>query len=328
MTGEDPESGGADDSPSGDDSPSADDSPSGDDWDESGSDSVRDQMEQALRAIRREGWKAACIYAIVDGVAVLLAVNLTLSVLEPSWTPESVTVVSSVPSGVATTLDVAGPVSIPGEIQVGAGVAGVVLVGEFVWRVRQPLVERFEAGNPAVAEALRTARDAVRSDADSPMARRLYEDVLDGLQETSSVALLDLRRVSVTVVLVLVLSVVSVQAAVYDVSVGNDANLTDDTADREENVTFSGLQDGESVLGESEVGEVGDENLTAEVESTRGDEETETDEDRSDVGGPAGGGGGANSGIEGQQAGFDRQEDIEDAQLVREYNVRIRDQQE
>lgn len=288
----------------------------------------RERMEAAIGKIRREGWKAATIHAVVDAVAVTLAVDLALTVVEPPWTPSGVEVASTVPGSLAATLGVTGPVSIPGAVLVGTGIGLVVFVGEFAWYVRQPLVERFEAGNPAVAEALRTARDTVERDADSEMATRLYADVLDRLRGTSSVALVDLRRLTVTVVVVLALSVVSVQAAIYDVTVGADGEEIETNGDEQASTEYSGLQDANSVLGEPETVTTGDQNQTAKVESTRGDDEV-GDQEFPDTGATTGpGGGGADGTIQGQQAGFSQQEEIEDAQLVREYNVQIREQEE
>ncbi len=289
-------------------------------------DDPRERMETAIREIRHEGWKAAAMYAIVDAVAVMLAVDLVVTTFDPSWTPSGVGVVSTVPADIASVLAVTGPVSIPGSVLLGGALGLVVLVGEFAWRVRQPLVERFEAGNPAVAEALRTARDAVERDADSEMARRLYANVLDRLEGTSSTALVNLWRMTATVVLVLVLSVAAVQVAVYDVSLdpgGEDAETTTD----EQEVEYSGLQEGSTVLGDPGSVTSGDENLTAQVSSTRGDEEIDDPEDFPETGGRAGGAGGAGDSVQEQQAGFSQREEIEDAELVREYNVRIRNQE-
>lgn len=289
-------------------------------------DDPREQMTDALREIRHEGWKAAVIYATIDAVAAALAVNVALTLLEPTWLPAAWELGVTVPGEVAETLDVVGTVSVPGQALVGFGLGLVVLLAEVAWRVRRPLVEQFEAGNPEVAEALRTARDAVESGADSEMARRLYADVLERLRETSSIALVDLRRVTLTVVLVVALSAASVQATVHEVTLSgaDDEPEIEGSADNE-SVEFSGLEDGNSVLGEESAAETGGENLTARVESTGGDEEIDDPQEfPGDVGGT---GGGADGSVESQQAGFERQEELEDAELVREYSVRIRQEE-
>lgn len=285
---------------------------------------VRERMEQALQAIRHEGWKAGFIYALIDGVAAFLLVNLAVTLFELPWMPARIALGVSIPESVAATLDTAATVFVPGPALVGLAVGVVVLVGDFVWRVRQPLVERFEEGNPEVADALRTARDAVESDHDSEMARRLYATVLDRLQETSSLALVDFRRVSVTIVLVVVLSIATVQATAYDVSVlGSENEVTIQGADNE-SVEFSGLQNGTSVLGTEGDVESGEENLTAQLDSTRGQEAINETQNSADSTAAPGGG---DASLEGQQAGFTQQEKVEDAELVQEYNLRIRDQE-
>jgi hypothetical protein len=292
-----------------------------DDTDQTDTD-PRERMEAALREIRREGWKAAAIYAVVDAIAVLLAINLGVALLDPSWAPAAVDLPASAADRLAALPGVAGRASIAGSALLGVGAGLVVFVAEIVWRVRQPLIERFEAGNPSVAEALRTARDAVEDDADTEIARRLYTDVLEGLRGTSSLALVDLRRVGLTVVLVLVLSTAAIQAAVFEVTIGasGDAGVGNDTAD--ESVEFGGLQNGQSVLGDPGPIQGGGENQTAQVESTRGSDEIEEPEEFPGTGPSAGGGTGG--GVESQQAGFAQPEEIDDAELVREYNVRIR----
>jgi hypothetical protein len=289
-------------------------------------DDPREGMTAALREIRHEGWKAAVIYATIDAVAAALAVNLALTLLEPSWLPASWELGVTVPTEVAETLEISKAVSVPGGALVGLGLGVAVLFGEVAWRVRQPLVEQFEAGNPEVAESLRTARDAVESGADSEMARRLYADVLERLQETSSIALVDLRRVTITVVLVVALSAASVQATVQEVTLsGADDEPEVEGPAGNESVEFSGLEDGNSVLGEESAVESGEENETARIESTGGDEDIE--DSQSFPGDVGSGGGGTDGTVESQQAGFERQEELEDAELVREYSVRIRQEE-
>jgi len=263
-------------------------------------------MAAALRVIRREGWKAAVVEATVEAAVVFLLVDVLLSVTG---------------SGVSTrvTIPLASSITLPGSAVVGAG-AGLAAFAVGLWlRVRRPLVEQFETVNPAVAEALRTARDAVDDGHESRMAARLYADVLDRLRTTSSLGLIRFRRVAVMLALVLALSVAATQAAVYDVTLGGDADdseLPGDTASTE----FTGLVDGDAVLGDAEDVSAGDANLTARIESTGGDDGTDTS-------GPfptSGGGAGGTGEIDSQQAGFDQPELIEDAELIREYNLRIR----
>lgn len=283
----------------------------------------RDRMERALAQIRREGWKAAFIVAVVDAVALFLAANLVLSVVDPSWVPGGYPLPSAASEPLGAVLGRPGQVAVPGTVVVAAGVGAVALAAGVWLRVRRPLVERFEAVNPPVTEALRTARDAVADGAESRMAARLYDDVLDRLRETSSLGLVDVRRVAVTLVVIIALSGATTQVAVYDVALGGTngpgtAGPTDD-----EPVEFSGLRDGEAVLGDAEEVSAGEENLSATIESTGGDQELDGPEQF-----PSTGGAGGNEGFDSQQAGFAQPEQIEEAELVRRYNVRIRQTEE
>lgn len=287
---------------------------------------ARDRMARALGAVRREGWKAAILYAAVDAVAAFLAVNLLVAVADPGILPDRI----ALPAAVAEALSGAlGAVSIPGSAFLAAVLGVVVFAGELRFRTRRSLVERFEAVNPPVAEALRTARDAVDDGLDSRMAARLYEDVVDRLGETSGVALVDVRRVAGTVVLIALLSLATVQVAVVDLSLFDDGpgvpggNGVGPGEDDPRN--YTGLEDGESVLGEPEDVESGDENLTARIETSGGDGPVSDGEQfppPEDLSGGSGGGGGVQS----QQAGYAQPERLEDAELIREYNLRIREE--
>jgi len=289
-------------------------------------DEPRRRMKEALRAVRREGWKAALIHAVVDAAALFLVVNLLVVLVDPGWVPAGVSLPAAVTGPVGSALDMRlSDLAIPGSALLAGGLAAFAFVVGVWWRVRRSLVEQFEAVNPEVAEALRTARDAVADGEDSRMAARLYEDVLARLRESSGVALVDFRRVVVVVVLAIVVSLATVQVAVLDVELlaGGPAGPTD--AGGDENRTYRGLQDPDEVLGDPEDVQAGDENLTAQVESTGGQEELDEDREQYPTDGAGGGSGGA---VEGQQAGFASPDRVEDAELVREYNIRIRERTE
>ncbi|PSQ37361.1 hypothetical protein BRD05_00720 [Halobacteriales archaeon QS_9_70_65] len=258
--------------------------------------SPQGRMERALTAVRREGRKAAAIYAVADGVAAMLAVNVALA-----------TVASAVPY--------------PTVLAVLAGVA--VCGGEFWLRTRRSLVERFEAANPAVAGPLRTARDAVESGADNRMAARLYEETLERLRDASGVALVDDARVAATGIVVVVLCLASLQVSVVGLSfLGDDTTTAVD--DRPEAVTPEpdGLRDGGAVLGDPDPVDRGSEDVTAEVEANEGDGPIEEDRNF-----PSDGGGAGGADVETRQAAFSRPDRVENAELVREYNLRIREQE-
>ena len=261
---------------------------------------ARERVEQAVRRVRREGYKAAAVQAVVDLAVVTLAVNLALTVLG---------------------LDLPGPEYTTQAIAVVVGL--LVGVAEFVYRVRVPLVERFEEVNPEVREALRTARDAARSGAETRVAGRLYEDVLAGLRRASSADLVSTRRVAAGVVLVIVLSAVTVQASVVGLDLTGEPDGPAGNQDRAEE-DYGGLEDGEEILGEETDVEGGDDDLDAVIGGSSGGEGGGESQDRS----YEGGGFSASGSYDAQQSGFAPAEEVENADIIREYNVRIRQDDE
>ncbi|WP_435066560.1 DUF7502 family protein [Haloplanus sp. C73] len=283
------------------------------------------QLRRALKEIRREGWKVAAIYAVVDAALATLLVNLLVTFLDgvpglPNRLP--------IPDAILRVLREAAGIQ-PAEPTVSsAAVVGVVVgllvaIVDVAWRVRRPLVEQFESANPALRESLRTARDAVRADRESRMARRLYERVLADLRESSSIGLIDLRRIGVSVLLITVVSFATIQLAVVDISLAGLGGQPDAAPDGGTDSDYSGLQDGSSILGEPE-------------DVPEGEDELDTTIDTSGSGGGGAGNGSAtayeNSGfggadsIESQRAGYTESEQLEDAELIREYNLRIREE--
>jgi hypothetical protein len=274
-------------------------------------------MERGIRAVQREGQKAALIEATVEAVAALLAVDLALAVLPIAELPASVPVPGA-PVPALETIDTGAVLAV---------VVGLVVFGVGLWyRLRQPAVERFAAVNPELSEALRTARDAVESGAEGQMAARLYEDTIEQLGEASSVGLLHVRRIGVVLVLVAVLAPASIGATAAGFEVvlnGSD----DDQTGPGSTVTdeYAGLQDPDSVLGEADDVEAGDEAVNATVGSEGGGgNESRSAPEAYD----SGFGGPGTTETESQQAGFAEQERLEDAELIREYNLRIRQETE
>jgi hypothetical protein len=262
-------------------------------------DDPRRRMATALRAIRREGYKAAVIEATVYAVAAFLAANFLVTVAVPAMGP------------------------LPGGAVVGAAFGLAALGAGLRLRLRRPMVEQFEAVNPPVAEALRTARDAVDDGVDSRMAARLYGDVLDRLESTSSIGLVNVRRTAGALVVVLALSILTTQVVVLDVGLGGGTGAGTEPTPATDAPEYTGLADGETVLGDPEEVSAGDDDLTARVESVGGDDRVDGAEQFPSTGGRSGGGGGT---TDAQQAGFDRPEELEDAALIREYNLRIREE--
>jgi hypothetical protein len=253
------------------------------------------------------------IEVTVEATAAFLLVNLLLTIADVGFPADS-------------TVPAAGPIpphlTIPGSAVAGAAVGTVVFVIGMWLRVRRPLIERFETANPSVAGALRTARDAVDDGHESRMAARLYTDVLERLRTTSSLGLVRLRRVAVTLVFVLALSAVTTQLVVYDINLGGGNDNTSAPPIDDDVPEFSGLKDGNAVLGDLEDVDAGDENLTARIESTGGDEGIDDSGSFPTAGASGGGGTGT---VDTQQAGFAQPEQLEDAELIREYNLRIRE---
>ncbi|MFC6825870.1 DUF7502 family protein [Halopelagius fulvigenes] len=293
-----------------------DDEPAG------GSESSAARMAAALAEVRGEARKVAVVYAAVDAAFLALLTNLLFRVFRPAALPEAVSLPAALAGGV--------PASLPFPSVLGVAIGVVAFGGEYALRARRPLVEQFEAANPAVNEALRTARDALDDGANTEMARRLYEDVLDRLRDASSVELVGTRRVVTTTLLVVLLSVASVHVAVVDLDLtdsvvgvgGDDSTDGEQRPDDASADDPTDLRDGDRILGDAEDVSAGDEAVTATLEGT---------------GGGSGSGGGAGSpasydsggfsgdAVESQRAGFAPDEQLEDAELIREYNLQIRD---
>lgn len=272
-----------------------------DEHDQSEASEERSGIERAVRAIRREGYKAAALHAVVDAVAVFVVVNLLTRV-------------------VAVPLPAVGPVR--GGTVAAVGVALLAGSIEFGLRVRHYTVERFEAANPVVADALRTARDAATDGTETPMARRLYREVADRLAETSAGGFLHTRWLSVSAVVIVLASALTVQAAVVGVTFAPTTNTTDD---RRGSGSFGGtdngvseLQNPDDVLGERKEAAGGREELAVNVSQSSGGGAGEQIDSYDDSGLSASG-----DAVAARQAGFAAERNLEDADLVREYNLRV-----
>jgi hypothetical protein len=276
------------------------------------------RMRRALTAVRREGYKVALIYAAVDAALAALVVNLLVQVLNPGWLPTTL----PWPGVVADAISGSGgsPVPLQTSILVGVVAGLVVLGGELVVRTRRPFVEQFEGANPEIREALRTARDAVRSGKESRMTVALYEEVLARLRNTSSVGLVNVKRVLLTVVVISAISVASIQVAVVGLDIGDLAGEEEDGDLDQQTSDYEGLQDANDVLGDPEDVTAGEEELNTTISTTGGGDDGST----SSASAYNSGGFSGSSDVEGQEAGFDEREQLEDAELIREYNLQIR----
>lgn len=285
------------------------------------------RMRRAIEEIRREGWKVAVIYATVDATLATLLSNLVLSVARPSFVPARVALPSAAVDFLRGTvsLTLADP-TVAGSAVVGVALGAVAFAVEVALRVRRPLVEQFEAANPDLRESLRTARDAVADGSRSRIAVRLYEDVLEELREASSIGLLDLRRLTATVLVVALVSLATIQLAVVDLSIlgldGDGGGPPPGGGESE----YGGLQDASSIMGEPEDVPTGVENMEAVVD-TSGSGSGEGDDVESAASYENSGFAGPES-VESQRAGFAEGERLEDAELIREYNLRIREEED
>ena len=284
------------------------------------------KIRRALTQIRREGWKVAVIYAVIDATLATLVVNLAATVAGgvprlPARLPIPRALLRLLRETAGVTL--AEP-TVSSAAVVGVAVGLVVFVADVALRVRRPLVEQFEAANPALQESLRTARDAVRADRHSRMARRLYEGVLADLKGASSVGLLDLRRVAVTVLLITAVSVATIQVAVVDISLAGLDGAESGVQTGGTDADYTGLQDGSAILGDPEDVPEGSEDLDATIDTSGSgsgdgtDAESAASYEDSGFAGP--------ETVESQRAGFTEREQLEDAELIREYNLRIREE--
>jgi hypothetical protein len=278
-----------------------------------------EELLQAEKEIRREGAKAAFLHSAIETTLVFVAVFLVIDSSSPSWLPATVGTDA---------------VTVPGSA-VAAVVAGVVFFAvDAVLVYRSRTVEYFEEANPQVEEALRTARDAARRNEETEMAERLYSDVLEELRTTSSEGFVSVRRIVGSLALVVGVGALLLTASIGGMGFGDGlfgnnpfGGGGDSASDQGQGGGGSGgerqyddLQDPGEVLGET--GEV-----------TRGENDQDVELRRSGTGGDgsgetgsAGGGNDYTGGVEvqSQRAEYSPEEEIEDAELVKEYNLKIR----
>lgn len=272
----------------------------------------RETIQRAIGQIRREGYKAAALHASVDAVAVFLLANLAARLAAVSIPP-------------------VGPLD--GSTALAAVFGAAVFATEAAVRSQLYTVEHFEAHNPEVADALRTARDVAVAEDDSPMARRLYDDVLTRLKRTSAAGFVDMRWLSAGLVVVLVLSLATVQVAVAGITLAPPADTTTNGTTNESGGAGVGgggfvggddngdsrLQDGDSVLGDPKELDRGTDELATNVSAAQGGEEGEGRNEYDDSGFAV-----DSDPVGASQAGFEADDTLGEADLVREYNLRLR----
>jgi hypothetical protein len=274
---------------------------------------------EAEKEIRKEGAKAAFLHAAIETTLVFVAVFFVIDSSGVPWLPETV--------GTET-------VTVPVSAVAAVAVAVVFFSVDAALIYRSRTVEYFEEANPQVKEALRTARDAAKRDEDNEMAERLYGDVLEELRTTSSEGFVDVRRIVGSLALVVGVGALLLTASIGGMGFGDGlfgnnpfGGGGDSTSEQGQSGGGGGgerqydeLQDPDEVLGET--GEV-----------TRGEDNEEVELRRSGTGGDgsgetgsAGGGNDYTGGVEveSQRAEYSPDEEIDDAELVKEYNLKIR----
>jgi len=280
-----------------------------------------EKILQAEKEIRREGVKAAVLHGFVEATVFFVVVYFVLFTFQPDAVPDTIPVE---PAGL----------EIPGAVIVSAVLALLFLVVDAYLVYRRRTLEYFEEVNPQVNEALRTARDAANRGENNEMAEALYEDVLEELKTTSSDGFVSMPRIAGSVVLVFAVAFLLLSATLGGFG-GGQSLFSDETTTQgggggqgQSEAGGGGgsgnaegqLQSSEDVLGES--GEV-----------SRGTNNQNVELDRSGSGGTGGGTTGSvgegrdfsNSvQVEGQRTQFSPEEEIEDAELVKEYNLRVR----
>ncbi|EMA07134.1 DUF7502 family protein [Haloferax denitrificans] len=280
----------------------------------------REAMADAVREVRREAAKAAAVSSVVDAAVATLLANVAFRVVE-------LPVESSVSLGFLPRVDPA--VSVHVAVPLALAVGLLVGVAEYLILMREPPVEQFEAVNPSVAEALRTARDLVADEGnpnrDSRMSVALYDDVLSRLRESSSVELLPTRRIVGALVVALLLSAGSIQVAISDIQfegLAGDAASAGDRPDRFSDEETR-LQNGSSILGDPEDVAAGSEQLNATVAGTGGSGDGDGPESAAAAYDSTGYGG--DSAVESQRAGYLADDTLEEADLIRDYTLEIRE---
>ena len=294
----------------------------------------REELLAAVSEIDREARKAAFLQAALDAMLVFVLVRLALQLTSLGGGSGALVSVP-IPAGLVGALGGVGVV-LPDPVTVSAAGAATVLTG-VAWFVADALlrydrlgVERFEADNPVVEEALRTARDTAASDVETPVATELYRTVLRRLEETSSRAFLRRRQLFGVVAALALCSagIVGVAGAgIAPADGGEDVEVAagtggggaggSGTGGGGAGGASSGSSGSADLLGEEGTVERGSENRSVRLRGEGPD----------DGSGEYGGGSVAvdSSDVDASPAEFTDEQRPEAADLVREYNERIRE---
>lgn len=286
-----------------------------------------EKVLKAEKEIRREGAKAAFLHGTIEATILLVAVYVGLTELQLGFIPEDLTTL--------------GPVPVSGSMAVAFGLAAVFLVVDTALTYRRRTLEFFEQVNPQVEEALRTARDAAVREEDSEIADALYKEVLEELRTTSSDGFVSLKRVLGAFALVAIIALLIFGVSSLGGYGGGGGLFGESTAGGGggggESSQSAGSGGGGGEGGETTT-EDSDDLFGEEGDVVRGDDIQEIELGTSGAGAGGEGSGGSsdtespsdgrdfsgNVEVEGQRAEFTDEDEVEDAELVKEYNLRVR----
>lgn len=196
----------------------------------------REDVEAAVREIRREGLKAAVLHAVVESTVVFFVALAALTFTGFEY----------------------GLLGYSFVYPLAFAAAAVFLVVDAYLLYRRRTVEYFEEINPDVRERLRTARDAAEDGAGSPAAEALYAELLDGLSDTSSHGFVDGRRLATGLLIVLAGGVFLMAGGVDEAGTSErlqerfgfgEAAVDGSTVESGEQ-EYRGLQSGDHLIGE------------------------------------------------------------------------------
>lgn len=283
-------------------------------------------IRKAIKEVKREALKAAIIHGTIESSLILVLLIIGLSFSNPSWIP-------------GWSFDVGGYIGfisndivLDGKKIIAIGVSLLFFIFDVAIVYKRRTIETFETINPEVREALRTARDISRDGEDHVMARNLYEDVLERLKSTSSEGFISLKRIGFLIGIIAIIGILIGSAAFLSTQFsiggglfpggggGGDGDGRSQTSGTSEDIQYQGLQNPDSVLGESEnVGSGSDELDLGLTDSGGGTGEGDSGYGSGELSGDT------NTNVEAQRSGYSSEEQIEDSELVKEYNLRIRE---
>jgi hypothetical protein len=273
-----------------------------------------EEIRYALKDIRLEAIKASIFHSLFEGAIVLVISNYLLS----NYIEGSI---------------MYSDIEIPLFLVYSIIISLVFIIIDFLITYRSRDIYKMEKDNPRLQYALRTAKEGSdREEEPNIMEKRLYEDVLDELKKSSSKGFVNGKRFVFIFGLMFVMGGVSVGSdytgfGLSDVGEGlgisSDGNQDSSGSSGSQQNQYDSLQDPDDVLGEE--GEVTRGSDTEDIElrqsgsGSSGEEDSQSNYE-SDNSYPT------TSSVEGVRSEYNNEEEIEDSDLVKEYNLRIREE--